>query len=353
MFKVGGIYKFECIPREEGFFRNYDSVQYPLGMGWQQKLPVGVFLSRTLREYATSGGLHCPDILVEERCTTNAISENGYYRVLDILGEKAVRTSLGGIARYDMELRLEKASGLNWLREQTPKQFIEPLKQMGFYVDQRDMAHPGKGENADDETSPGDQSEIGLFAVDPRRGIIIQGETSDMRFHSTFSHPGDVSIRFIHPGTPTLRRLAYQVLSPLPLATFSGTRDFLSNEAPFPMFCTGQALHIRDFAPDILDVIERNEMKRGHKEPHVSSFDMPFVYSPEHEGEFIAFAFGDGPRYPYSPEEYEAYYKQCRAVFASFPVEIQKFLLEYTKVASLYLEGEPWKRFVNKPRLPF
>ncbi|MBR2215030.1 MAG: hypothetical protein IJ849_04650 [Selenomonadaceae bacterium] len=66
MFKVGGIYKFETLhyEGEEGF------------------------RSREIREYMTRDGVRCPDILIDEECKTTKISEEGYYKVLEILGER-------------------------------------------------------------------------------------------------------------------------------------------------------------------------------------------------------------------------------------------------------------------------
>lgn len=90
---------------------------------------------------------------------------------------------------------------------------------------------------------------------------------------------------------------------------------------------------------------------------HLERFHMPFVTYSRYEGPFVhwvpPFPVGGtwvADDYPFSQEEYMAYFQKCRGIFAAFPAEVQTFLKMRTDVAYRYLDGEPWKRFENKPK---
>lgn len=46
--------------------------------------------AKDVREYVTPDGTLLPEVMIEEQCRTESISDGGYYRVLEVLGEKKV-----------------------------------------------------------------------------------------------------------------------------------------------------------------------------------------------------------------------------------------------------------------------
>ncbi len=315
MFEVGGIYKF------------LSTYHAPLLQGLH---------AQSVRECPAGEGSR----LVDEQCFTTEHLEEGYYRVLEILGERKIqgeRRYGRPFECYDMDLRLERVAGFDWFHD-TPEEFYQKLKGIGCYVWKKEVYERiGEGRFL---LQPAKVIEI--FAVDPKRGIIIQTESSQENIDAL----RPVTITLILPSARTHYRLAYQLATP----DHQCFRMYRSNDvfaSPYDydereMFPTesprSSYWRFRYFAPDILDVLKQNEIEADEEEglelPH---FTMPFVDYRMYEDQYS--------RVRYDETEYMAYFERCQAVFAEFPSEVQDFLREYTDVSQRYLEGEPWKEY--------
>ncbi len=313
MFQVNGIYRFWRNAQE-------DALADAFGGGKKQKP-----FARSFREYVAPSGERMPQILVEERGFSKDAKESGYYRVLEMVGEKEVLNRLGAIERYDVEMRVEQVSDDYWAHYLDAEWFFARLKEMGFYVAQREEAE-GYG------------TYTRWFAVHTGKGIIAQWRSSQDNPPTNTDH----EMMFLSPE----RQLALSVVE--------CGRNYLRHpwegippiEIPdtLPEYVT-----LTDIGPNVFDMIqaraERKDWPSGD-----ARFKMPFVKS---DMEQIAVAFGashsdmDNTWY-YTQGEYKAYFEGCRKVFCELPEEIQKFLIRCTEVEKRYLEGRPWEKFRNE-----
>lgn len=313
MFQVNGIYHFWRNAQE-------DALADAFGVEKKQKP-----FARSFREYVAPSGERMPKILVEERGFSKDAKESGYYRVLEMVGEKEILNRLGAIERYDVEMRVEQVSDDFWAHYLDAEWFFARLKEMGFYVARREEAE-GYG------------TCIRRFAVHTGKGIIAQWRSSQ---DDSPVNP-DHEVMFLFPE----RQLALSVVE--------CGRNYLRHpwegippiEIPdtLPEYVT-----LTDIGPNVFDMIQARE-ERKEWPRCAASFKMPFVKS---DMEQIAVAFGtshsemDNTWY-YTQGEYKAYFEECRKVFCELPEEIQKFLLRCTKVEKRYLKGRPWERFRNE-----
>ena len=313
MFQVNGIYRFWRNAQEAALADAF-------GGGKKQKP-----FARSFREYVAPSGERMPKILVEERGFSKDAKESGYYRVLEMVGEKEVLNRLGAIERYDVEMRVEQVSDDYWAHYLDAEWFFARLKEMGFYVAQREEAE-GYG------------TYTRWFAAHTGKGIIAQWRSSQDNPPTNTDH----EMMFLSPE----RQLALSVVE--------CGRNYLRHpwegippiEIPdtLPEYVT-----LTDIGPNVFDMIqaraERKDWPSGD-----ARFKMPFVKS---DMEQIAVAFGashsdmDNTWY-YTQGEYKAYFEGCRKVFCELPEEIQKFLIRCTEVEKRYLEGRPWEKFRNE-----
>lgn len=313
MFQVNGIYRF---------WRNAQEAALADAFGGGKKRKP---FARSFREYVAPSGERMPKILVEERGFSKDAKESGYYRVLEMVGEKEVLNRMGAIERYDVEMRVEQVSDDFWAHYLDAEWFFARLKEMGFYVAQREVAE-GYG------------TCIRRFAVHTGKGIIAQWRSSQ---DDSPVNP-DHEVMFLFPE----RQLALSVVE--------CGRNYLRHpwegippiEIPdtLPEYVT-----LTDIGPNVFDMIQAREERKDWPSGD-ARFKMPFVKS---DMEQIAVAFGtshsdmDNTWY-YTQGEYKAYFEKCRNVFCELPAEIQKFLIRCTEVEKRYLKGRPWERFRNE-----
>lgn len=311
MFKINGIYRAQNSQRENG----------------------GRPFLHTYREYISPGGETCPDVIFDEYGYSQDLKDSGYYKIIEILNEDAVRDGLGAIDHYNAELRLEKTADENWLESGSAESFFVQLEGLGFYV-----AHKSISKYHDDKQE-------GWIGIDTERGVLAHCETNIDYLH--------VELTFLYPEMELVRELldyedsSHGGVTISPPITPKSLRD-----VPYSLPDT---LQLTSFAPNIFDLIKKKSTSKGRWKKKSVQFHMPFVNVMEYEYPPIEFGVVHTEydnRWYYSQGEYKVYFEKCRKIFQEFPSEVQAFLQEYTDVSARYLEGKPWKRFRNEQNMP-
>lgn len=311
MFKINGIYRAQNVNRENG----------------------GRPFLHTYREYISPSGETCPDVIFDEYGYSQDLNDSGYYRIVEILNEDAVRDGLGAIDHYNAELRLEKTADEKWLEKSSAESFFAQLEGLGFYVAHKTISkyHDEKQER--------------WIGIDTERGILAHCETNTGYFY--------VELTFLYPEIELVRELLdYEdnghggvIISP-PITPKS------LREVPYSLPDTFRLI---SFAPNIFDLIKKKSTSKERWKKKSAEFRMPFVDVMKYEYPPMEFGIRHTPfdnRWYYSQGEYKAHFEKCRKIFLEFPSKVQSFLQEYTDVSIRYLEGKPWKCFRNEQSMP-